>query len=281
MPSHPRPKAPSRPRAGAACVAGFLLLIGSGPARAGDSAESTIVGVPESHRLLAALADSYARENGRRLALAPQALGTGGTALAVGRRDAALAMRFSALTQGERAHGLTETPYGAYPVAFFVHPDLPVEELDGATLGAVFSGQVTNWREIGGPDLRVRVVAREETSPLLAALRQALPLWPRGKLAPRSLVAVTPDEAAEAVQRHPGAIGFGTWCPTLPKKVRVLRLDGHLPGSANYPVWAELRFLRRADERADAPSHAFIAYARSESGRTIGRRFGLAEALPP
>lgn len=46
-------------------------------------------------------------------------------------------------------------------VVVITHPSNPVEELSVDQLRAVFTGQITNWSELGGPDYEINVIARE------------------------------------------------------------------------------------------------------------------------
>ncbi len=67
-----------------------------------------------------------------------------------------------ALTDAEAAAGLQYEPIAKLPSAFYVHPDAGVTSLTSAQLADVYAGRVTNWNQVGGADLRIRVVRRDE-----------------------------------------------------------------------------------------------------------------------
>jgi phosphate transport system substrate-binding protein len=49
-------------------------------------------------------------------------------------------------------------------IAVIVHPSLTVKSLTTEQVAAIFTGKITNWKEVGGPDMRIDVVTRESGS---------------------------------------------------------------------------------------------------------------------
>jgi phosphate transport system substrate-binding protein len=64
------------------------------------------------------------------------------------------------------AHGEepTEWVIGRDGVAFIVHPNNPVEDLTMEELKGIFTGQITNWNEVGGPNQEIAVYTRDSSS---------------------------------------------------------------------------------------------------------------------
>jgi phosphate transport system substrate-binding protein len=59
-----------------------------------------------------------------------------------------IGMTSRSLTQAEKDQGLTEYPLALDGIAVIVHPENPVEDLTRDQLRAVFSGQVTRWKDL-------------------------------------------------------------------------------------------------------------------------------------
>ena len=91
-------------------------------------------------------------------------------------------------------------------VAIGVHPSNPVRQATLDTLKKVLRGEITNWRELGGPDLPIRlalaagggIVAVVE-SELLGGHRPAL----------KNMIYVnTPVQLVQVMEQEPGVLGF-------------------------------------------------------------------------
>jgi len=74
------------------------------------------------------------------------------------------------LTPAERGTVALE-PLGVVGTAVAVNPDNPVRGLTLAQVRQAFSGQITNWAQVGGPDLAMRVFLRDPTRGYPAELR--------------------------------------------------------------------------------------------------------------
>jgi phosphate transport system substrate-binding protein len=60
--------------------------------------------------------------------------------------------------------GLYDTPVAYDAIAVIVHPDNPVRDLTADEVREIFAGTITNWSEVGGPDLEIGLVNRDEAS---------------------------------------------------------------------------------------------------------------------
>ena len=147
---------------------------------------------------------------------------TGLQLLDQGAADIALA---SWLPRGE-APPYHVQPLGPDGVALIAHPAVGVKELDLTRARQVFSGRYLRWSELGGADVPIRLVSREEGSGTRAAVEQLLM---EGE--PVALTAVIMPGARDVVDyvaRHEGALGYVS-VRVADARVRVLALDGLLP----------------------------------------------------
>jgi phosphate transport system substrate-binding protein len=81
--------------------------------------------------------------------------GKGIDALLAGKANLAGASR--PIKAEEKAKGLVGTVIGFDAVAVFVNVDNPVEKLSKEQLKGIFTGKITNWREVGGKDAPIAV----------------------------------------------------------------------------------------------------------------------------
>lgn len=68
------------------------------------------------------------------------------------------------LKDAELDLGLVDTPVAYDAIAVIVHPDNPVTELTTEEIRGIFAGEITNWREVGGLDMQIGLVNRDEAS---------------------------------------------------------------------------------------------------------------------
>jgi hypothetical protein len=79
------------------------------------------------------------------------------------------------ITDAERGDTLREIPLVRIPITFVIDPAAGVEELDLGQLGDLLTGKVTNWSQVGGADLTVRLVGREPTESALMEIAKVVP----------------------------------------------------------------------------------------------------------
>ena len=128
-----------------------------------DSGTVSTDGSTSMEKVIGALGEAFEENNsGVTFTYNPAGSGSGITAVAEGRCDIGLSSRN--LKDEEKAQGLTETVLALDGIAVIVNPDNPVNDLDLETLGKVYMGEITNWKDIGGNDLEIVLIGREAGS---------------------------------------------------------------------------------------------------------------------
>ena len=74
------------------------------------------------------------------------------------------------LTLEERADGIVEVPVFRLSSVVIINPAANVRNLTAAQAARIFRGEITNWRELGGTDLRIKVVGRDANDSTLNVL---------------------------------------------------------------------------------------------------------------
>lgn len=256
----------------AAVVAFFGLSFG---AYAEDLA---IVGTGDGIEMLQAVATAY-NDGGAARVTVPASIGSGGAVAAVGGERQKLGRVARPLTEAEKGQGLVEVPLTRIPSAIFVHRGVGVTGLTSAQVAAIFAGTTDNWSAVGGPDLKIRVVRREDTDSTLAVLRSSMPGWRDLALTSRSKTATTTQDAIETVRQTPGAIGFGPFSPALAGDLAILAVDGNAPRDPGYPSAVTLALIYKVTTK-DAAAADFLAFATSDRARRLMEERGGAPLKP-
>lgn len=190
------------------------------------------------------------------------------SALAAGKIDLAGAGRF--LTAGEKAAGLVETLIGWDALSVVVHASNPVENLSRTQLKGLFSGQINNWRELGGADLPVQVIS----SPLGSGMRAAVTelLLGSSPMTRRELVAARVADCDDQVARYHGGVCLVSHSMVQVREVKVVEVEGVLPtrenvASQRYPLLKPLQLVTRGKPRGLTAQ--FIEFSLGDEGQEL------------
>lgn len=257
--------------------AASLLLVSA--AQGLSAREITIVGTGDGLDLLKEIGAAYTAANPATIITVPPSIGSGGAIVAVGSERESLGRVARPLTPSEASSGIDYRPVFTVPSAFFVHPGVPVRSLTGEQLRAIFSGEITSWKDVGGPNLRIRVVRREEADSSIAVFRASIPEFKAMKFTERSKFAVTTQEAVDSIRDNEGAIGFASYSSRLAKQLGVVALNGVMPTDKAYPANVTLALIFKPG-KIDAEISAFLAFFRSEAARRLLLDLGARPHVP-
>ena len=120
-------------------------------------------GSTSMEKVIGALGESFmANNSGVTFTYNPTGSGSGITAVSEGRCDIGLSSR--ALKDEEKANGLVETVLAYDGIAIIVNNDNPVTDISLEDLAKVYTGEITNWKELGGGDSEIVLIGREAGS---------------------------------------------------------------------------------------------------------------------
>ena len=235
---------------------------------AAHAGELSVVGTGDGIDLLRAVGAAYVADHPGASVAVPPSIGSGGGIAAVNSDKEVLARVARPLSDSEKQAGLVATPVFRLPSAFFVHRGAGVSGLTSAQLADVYAGKITNWKDVGGADMRIRVVRREDQDSTLLVLRQSMPGWKDLAITEKSKTAVTTQECVSTVKEVAGAIGFGPFTRAVESELVVLKIDGHYPTDHDYPSAVVVAFVHKlATVTPDAK--LFISYAKAEKAQSI------------
>ena len=98
-------------------------------------------------------------------------LGSSAGIEAVSNGTADIASSSRGLNDDEQDLGLTPIVVAHDGIAVIVNDDNPVDNLSTEQLRDIYAGKITNWKEVGGEDLKIQVINRDEASGTREAFR--------------------------------------------------------------------------------------------------------------
>lgn len=120
-------------------------------------------GSTSMEKVIGALGEAFMEANsGVNFTYNPTGSGSGITAVSEGRCDIGLSSR--ALKDSEVASGLVGTVLAYDGIAVIVNPANTVEDLDIETIAKIYTGEITNWKDVGGNDAEIVLIGREAGS---------------------------------------------------------------------------------------------------------------------
>jgi phosphate transport system substrate-binding protein len=147
----------------------------------------------------------------------------------------------------EASLGLVDTPIAYDAIAVIVNPANPVTGLTKAQIAAIFEGKVSNWKDVGGPDMPIGLVNRDEAS----GTREAFTKIVLGGKSFDTRAAVLPGtgQVRSVVAGSPTAIGYIS-LGFVDNTVKALTVDGIVPAEATvanrqYPISRLLHFFTK------------------------------------
>jgi len=240
----------------------------------------TIEGSTTVEPIARAFADHYmAAYPGVRITVAGSGSGKGAQCLINKACDIACMSRF--MEPGEFNNA---TAKGIHPVfhtiavdaiSVVVHPDNPVEELSLEDVRAIFSGAITNWKDVGGPDAEILVTARRLTDGTGQVFSNTVMEGDRVK-------AATCAETSAEVQAHVSAArdAIGYVGLAYLAGVKPVALDGILPSveavaSGQYPICRPLFMVTDGYPELGSPVYRIVTMQEMAHGRAILSKLGF------
>lgn len=160
-------------------------------------------------------------------------------------------------------------------VAVIVHSETRVGQIDREDLVRIFTGRITNWRDVGGPDRAITVVTKAEGRSTLEVFNGYLGITAQDVKA--SIVIGDNQQGIKSVAAMPAAIGYvsiGSAESAVAEGVaiRLLPLSGVPASSADiadgsFPLSRELNLV--TGPSPEARVQAFISYCRSADARPL------------
>ena len=205
-----------------ACVAALFAGCGT---KGGTVATD---GSTSMEKVIGALGESFmATHEGTTFTYNPTGSGSGIKAVQAGTCDIGLASRN--LKDDEKSSGLKQTVLAYDGIAIIVHPSNPVSNLDVDTIAKIYTGEITNWKDVGGNDAEIVLIGREAGSGTRDGFESITDTAEACKY--RQELTSTGDVIA-TVSQNPDAIGYASLAG-LTDSVKALEVGGVAPTEAS------------------------------------------------
>ena len=186
------------------------------------------------------------------------------------------------LTDVKQEHG-----FAVDGLLVIVHPDMPLVALTSAEISGLLSGRIANWKELGGPDLPVKVYSRGEKSGTFATITDAI-LKPHGEaLSPSAIIIDRSDELSAAVANDPAAIGYiGFAFKGDSKPLKMISSCDLVSDPSSFGAktgeyaLSRTLYLYTTNKELSAPARALVDFASSAAAYPFVEKAGFLSYLP-
>ena len=249
-----------------------------------DSTKTTITGTVATdgstsmEKVIGALSESFMANNAdATVTYNPTGSGSGITAVQEGTCDIGLSSR--ALKDEEKAAGLKETVLAYDGIAIIVHPDNPVSDLTIEQIAQLYTGEITNWKDVGGNDAQVVLIGREAASGTRDGFESIT--GTKDKCQYRQELTSTGD-VITTVSQNPDAIGYASLA-SIKDSVKALNVDGVTPSEASvkdgsYKVQRPFVLVTVEGKALSPAAQSFFDYATSADAADIIAKAGAVAA---
>ena len=258
----------------AAAVVGSLLA-GCAQKLSGTVATD---GSTSMEKVIGALGEAFMEQNdGVTFTYNPTGSGSGIQAVQEGRCDIGLSSRD--LKDEEAASGLTATVLAYDGIAVIVHPDNPVADLDVETIAKLYTGEIANWKDVGGSDAPVVLIGREAGSGTRDGFESVT--GTKDKCQYRQELTST-GNVITAVAQNPDAIGYASLA-SLDDSIRALTVGGVAPSEetvkdGSYAIQRPFVLVTKTDTKLSDAAQAFFDFATSADASALISKAGAVAA---
>lgn len=175
------------------------------------------------------------------------------------------------LKQEEIDSGLSEVVIAYDGIVVVTHPTNKVKNLTLEQVKKIFIGEVTNWKELGGDDLEIVVVSREDGSGSRDAFQEIID-FSSGELVRNAIIASGNGNIKTTVAMNKHAVGFISF-EYIDDSISTIDINGVKATADNvmqqkYKLSRPLLFVNKEENLTDA-GQQFIDYILSPDGQAI------------
>jgi len=210
--------------------------------------------------------------------------GVGIAALIDGTCDIAMASRPMKTKELKSARGKGINPLATViakdGIAIIVHPSNPLSEITLAQLKDIYTGKISNWKDVGGKPGKIVVISRDVASGTFEVFKKIV--LKGAKTRADALMLASNKAVATTVEKTPGAIGY-VGLGYISSKVKALAVDGVEPTketvvSGKYKLARPLYLY--TDGKPTGLAKEFIDFVLSPEGQEIVDKIGFVPVKP-
>ena len=234
-------------------------------------------GSTSMEKVIGALGEAFQNDTGISFTYNPTGSGSGIKAVQEGRCDIGLSSRD--LKAEEKEAGLSGTILAYDGIAIIVNPQNPVTDLSLETIAKIYTGEITNWSEVGGSDAEIVLIGREAGSGTRDGFESITDTEDACKY--RQELTSTGD-VITSVSQNPGAIGYAS-VASVKDSVKALAVNGVAPTEAtikdgSYVVQRPFVLVTKTGVKLSDAAQKFFDYITSADANEIIAAAGVVPA---
>lgn len=261
-----------------ALMAGVLAGCGSNDAAStGKSTESgktegsqTVAtdGSTSMEKVIGFLSEAYMEEHGdTKVTYNPTGSSSGIQAVAEGRCDIGLASRD---LKEEETADLQGTVVAIDGIGIIINPDNPVKDLTLEQIGKIYSGGITNWKDVGGSDAPIVCIGREAASGTRDGFEEVTGTKDKCKY---SQELTSTGDVVQTVSGNPNAIGYAS-VASVNDTVKMVSVEGVTPTTetiqdGEYKVQRNFVLVTKKDKNLSKVAQEFFDFATSPQAGSL------------
>lgn len=235
-------------------------------------------GSTSMEKVIGALKETFEAENsGVEVTYNPTGSTAGISAVAEGRCDIGLSSRN--LKDSEKEQGLVGTVLAYDGIAVIINPENTVEDLTVEQIAAIYTGEITNWSEVGGIDTGIVLIGREASSGTRSGFEEIVGV--EDKCRYRQELSSTGD-VITAVSQNPGAIGYASLA-SVKDTVKAIKVGGVAPSdetvrNETYAIQRPFVLVTKEGVELNETAKAFFDFITSGNANEVITAAGVVPA---
>jgi phosphate transport system substrate-binding protein len=240
----------------------------TGGKKAENSQTVSTDGSTSMEKVIGFLSEAYMEENGDiKVTYNPTGSSSGIQAVSEGRCDIGLASRD--LKEEEQAD-LTATVVAIDGIGIVINPDNPVADLSVEQVGRIYTGEISNWKEVGGKDAPIVCIGREAASGTRDGFEEVTGTKDKCKY---SQELTSTGDVVQTVAGNPNAIGYAS-VASVNDSVKAVSIEGVEPTTeaiqdGQYKIQRNFVLVTKKDVSLSGAAQDFFDFATSEQADNL------------
>lgn len=239
------------------------------------SQQSTVStdGSTSMEKVIGYLSESYMEDNKNvKVTYNPTGSGAGIQAASEGRCDIGLSSRD---LKDDEKQTLTQTVVAIDGIAIIVNPQNKIEDLTVEQIGKIYTGEITNWKEVGGEDHPIVPIGREAASGTRDGFESITKTKDKCKYTQEL---TSTGDVIQTVSGNENAIGYASLA-SVKDSVKVLKVEGITPSkdtiqNGSYKIQRDFVLVTKKDGKLSDEAQTFFDFATSAQADDLIEKAG-------
>ena len=238
-----------------------------------QSATVSTDGSTSMEKVIGYLSESYMEENKNvKVTYNPTGSGAGIQAVSEGRCDIGLSSRD--LKDDEKTT-LDQTVVAIDGIAIVVNPENKIEDLSVEQIGKIYTGEITNWKDVGGDDKPIVLIGREAASGTRDGFESITGTKDKCKY---NQELTSTGDVIQTVSSNPNAIGYASLA-AIKDTVKALSVENVKPSkdtiqNKTYKIQRDFVLVTKKDTKLSDAAQKFFDFATSKEADALIEKAG-------